>query len=599
MCGIAGIADFAGVAVSREHVVRMNEVLAHRGPDGSGLWHDTDGNVVLGHRRLSILDIGDGGRQPMTSNDERYVLTYNGEVYNFIEVRAELAALGHCFTSESDSEVILAAFVEWGEAMLPRFNGMWAMAIYDTQARRLFLARDRFGVKPLYYSLSQRRLTFASEIRALRAIGVGTSVDDGVARRLLIDQFAPAAVLVNEQGECLYAMGPTDRYLRVTGGHPSVDLLDMARDGLRARLKSAIDQGFAGNAPVTVKGGALQREGATRAFDIVAQPVSRDGQKLLLICFIDAPDRGPSMPRMISADESSAIADLQGELAVTQGELVNANRNLEIAQEEQRAINEEALSVNEEHQSTNEELLTSKEELQSLNEELTALNAQLQETLTQQRRTSADLQNVLYSTDVATLFLDPALNIRFFTPATKLLFNVIPSDIGRPLSDLSSLSRDAKLLDGARAVLGSGEPRESEIETRTGAWYARRILPYRTHDGTIDGVVITFVDITDRRRTSEALASAERQAKLADAAKSRFLVAASHDLRQPLQSLTLLQGMLAKHAPSARAQDLVARLGNVEDRQCLGGLARSGCQRAYAAFDSGNATLERILRHPR
>jgi len=187
MCGIAGIADFAGVAASREHVVRMTEILAHRGPDGSGLWRDTDGNVVLGHRRLSILDIGDGGRQPMTSNDGRYVLTYNGEVYNFIEVRAELAALGHGFTSESDSEVILAAFVEWGESMLPRFNGMWAMTIYDTQARRLFLARDRFGVKPLYYSWSQRRLTFASEIRALRAIGAGASVDHGVARRLLID----------------------------------------------------------------------------------------------------------------------------------------------------------------------------------------------------------------------------------------------------------------------------------------------------------------------------------------------------------------------------------------------------------------------------
>ena len=120
------------------------------------------------------------------------------------------------------------------------------------------------------------------------------------------------------------------------------------------------------------------------------------------------------------------------------------------------AINEEALSVNEEYQSTNEELLASKEELQSLNEELTALNSQLQETLERQRTTADDLQNVLYSTKVATIFLDTRFNIRFFTPATKALFNVIPSDVGRPLTDLKSLAADDALLDDARN--GSQEP---------------------------------------------------------------------------------------------------------------------------------------------
>ena len=132
--------------------------------------------------------------------------------------------------------------------------------------------------------------------------------------------------------------------------------------------------------------------------------------------------------------------------------------------EEQKAINEEALSVNEEYQSTNEELLTSKEELQSLNEELTALNSQLQETLERQRTTSNDLQNVLYSTDVATLFLDTDLNIRFFTPATRSLFSVIPSDVGRPLADLRSLAADGALLTDARTVLQTQAPVEREIE---------------------------------------------------------------------------------------------------------------------------------------
>ena len=177
-----------------------------------------------------------------------------------------------------------------------------------------------------------------------------------------------------------------------------------------------------------------------------------------------------------------------------------AIHNLEISGEEQKAINEEALSVQEEYQSTNEELLTSKEELQSLNEELTALNSQLQETLERQRTTSNDLQNVLYSTDVATLFLDRDLHIRFFTPATKALFNIIPSDIGRPLSDLHSLAADADLLADAKTVLQTLEPIDREIEAQNGACFIRRVLPYRTQDNGVEGVVITFADITERRQ---------------------------------------------------------------------------------------------------
>ena len=140
------------------------------------------------------------------------------------------------------------------------------------------------------------------------------------------------------------------------------------------------------------------------------------------------------------------VVELERELEATKTRTPGAIRNLETSSEEQMAINDEALSVNEEYQSTNEELLASKEELQSLNEELNALNSQLQETLDRQRTTSDDLQNVLYSTDVATIFLDTRFNIRFFTPATKALFNVIPSDVGRPLTDLKSLAADEALL---------------------------------------------------------------------------------------------------------------------------------------------------------
>jgi two-component system CheB/CheR fusion protein len=242
-------------------------------------------------------------------------------------------------------------------------------------------------------------------------------------------------------------------------------------------------------------------------------------------------------------------------------ELQGAIHNLEIANEEQKAISEEALSASEEYQSTNEELLTSKEELQSLNEELTALNTQLQETLERQRTTSNDLQNVLYSTDVATLFLDTELRIRFFTPATKDLVSVIPGDIGRPLADLNLLASDGELLADARKVLRTRKPIEREIMTRGASWYSRRILPYRTQDDGVEGVVITFVDVTERRLAGQKIEEARRHAEHANSVKSRFLAAASHDLRQPLQTLALLQGLLARTVEGEKPQDLVERFG--------------------------------------
>ena len=349
-----------------------------------------------------------------------------------------------------------------------------------------------------------------------------------------------------------------------------------------------------------------------------------------------------------------------------------------------RAVNEEAQSINEEFQSTNEELETSKEELQALDEELTALNGQLQETLEHQRAIAADLQNILNSSDVATVFLDNALNIRFFTPAAKSLFGVTSVDIGRPLADLAQRFHDDALLPDAGAVLAKLAPIRREIESEDGNWYIRSILPYRTEGNAVEGVVLTFarisemkaaerkieaarayaesiiatinqplvvldedlrvvsasasffrvfdlnpeksvgkplggllqeapwanflasvntgaaiknhevqvnlpglgprtllasaceiVDLSDRRKIlvslddvtdakakAEALAAAKEEAERANLAKSRFLAAASHDLRQPLQTMSLLQGMLADDVSEPAASKLIKRLDN-------------------------------------
>ncbi|MBR1069683.1 asparagine synthase (glutamine-hydrolyzing) [Bradyrhizobium liaoningense] len=190
MCGIAGILNIRGNPVDPAEISRLTNLLAHRGPFGEGTWFSANRNLAFGHRRLAIIDPGEGGFQPMVSADGRHVIVFNGEIYNFLELRRELEAQGAVFRSQSDTEVILAAWRAWQEGMLSRFNGMWALAIFDTETEGLFLARDRFGIKPLLYSWSPERFVFASEQRALVRSGlIDTVLDVDVARRLLIDAF--------------------------------------------------------------------------------------------------------------------------------------------------------------------------------------------------------------------------------------------------------------------------------------------------------------------------------------------------------------------------------------------------------------------------
>ena len=163
MCGISGIFYLDDKKIDKEELQRFNESLEHRGPDGKGYFISK--NIGLGHQRLTILDLTNKGSQPMKFLD-RYLITYNGEIYNFSELREELKNKSYKFNTDTDTEVILAAYAEWGEEMLNKFNGMWAFAIYDLKLNQLFLSRDRFGIKPLYYMFKNNEFYFASELKA-------------------------------------------------------------------------------------------------------------------------------------------------------------------------------------------------------------------------------------------------------------------------------------------------------------------------------------------------------------------------------------------------------------------------------------------------
>jgi two-component system CheB/CheR fusion protein len=383
-----------------------------------------------------------------------------------------------------------------------------------------------------------------------------------LCERLVIDHFAPAAVLIDNSAQCLFTLGPVERYLHVAPGLPSHDLFAMTEPSLHAGLLTAIRQAQQSGEKTIAPGGRLPREGKPQSFDIAVLPIDRDGEALLLVCFVEL--REETSPSMISAhaDTLGRAAAAEHELKRTHTDLQTTIKRLELTAEEQKNLTEEALSFNDEYRITNEELLASKAELQSLNEALTALNSQLQETLERERTTYDNLQNVLYSTDVATMFLDTRLNIRFFTPATKSLFNILAGDIGRPLADLSAAAADDTLISDAGLVLLDGKPRESQVRTHSGSWFVRRISPYQAKEKDVEGVVITFSDITERKHIADALEEARRQAQSANAAKSRFLAAASHDLRQPLQTLALLHGLLSQTVVDDKGGNLVARFGD-------------------------------------
>jgi PAS domain S-box-containing protein len=331
-----------------------------------------------------------------------------------------------------------------------------------------------------------------------------------VTQRLLLEQFAPAAVLINRKYEIFYYFGSCAKYLEFPTGQPTNDLSLMARDGLRTKLRGAVHRAIRENLSVEMAEVQIKRNGGYHRVHVAVQPIQmpRVSEGLLLVTFSDvAPSARPSPRwRPARAADESALRQVEMELKATREDLQTSIEELESANEELKASNEEVMSMNEELQSANEELETSKEELQSLNEELSTVNNQLQDKVEELEKANNDMANLLNCTDVATLFLDSQLRIKLYTPNMTRLFNLIATDLGRPIRDIAPKFADPVLQADAEDVLRDLVPREREVRVEEGNWYLRRTIPYRTRDNRIDGVVTTFVDITERKRATDVVA---------------------------------------------------------------------------------------------
>jgi len=331
-----------------------------------------------------------------------------------------------------------------------------------------------------------------------------------LADQLLLQNFAPASVLINQEGDILYITGHTGKYLEPAAGKANMNIYAMAREGLRNELPGAIRKTKQNYEPVKLRNIKIGGNGNTQIVDITLQFIEKpDAIKgTIMLVFSDVADLPKQTNKKLKSGEQSSTIDIQElelELQRTKEELQGTREEMQTTQEELKSTNEEMQSTNEELQSTNEELTTSKEEMQSLNEELQTVNAELQSKITDYMAANNDMKNLLNSTDIATLFLDKELNIRRFTDQLTKLFKLRQTDIGRPLTDMVTDLQYPEMTDHAREVLRTLVFKETSVSTRDQKWFTVRIMPYRTFDDRIDGLVITIIDITESKKLEAEL----------------------------------------------------------------------------------------------
>ncbi|HJQ27280.1 MAG TPA: chemotaxis protein CheB [Blastocatellia bacterium] len=373
----------------------------------------------------------------------------------------------------------------------------------------------------------------------------GQSIANLHQERLMV-RYAPASALVNEEFDIVHLSGNAGRYLQFGAGEPSRNLQRTINEALRLELRSLLMSARQSGAPLESPFVRVQVEGETVLVRLTVEPVAvpDSEQGYLMVIFNEMKGETVLAPPADSGATAGhelepLLRSMEDELHRTREQLRVTIEQYETSNEELKASNEELQAINEELRSATEELETSKEELQSVNEELTTVNHEYREKLDEVSRANADLNNLMAATEIGTIFLDRALNIKRFTPGAQAIFNIIASDRDRPLAHLTHKLNYDRLDEDAEQVLASLQPVEREVMSSDGHHYIARLLPYRTPDDRIDGVVLTFVDITERRRAEQ-----EREKVLAELAQQRVFMDAV--VRQ------MPVGLIVAEAPGGR-----------------------------------------------
>jgi two-component system CheB/CheR fusion protein len=352
-----------------------------------------------------------------------------------------------------------------------------------------------------------------------------------LAEKMLLNSYAPPCVFINEKYDILYIHGRTGKYLEPAEGEANLNLVDMAREGLKAKLRSAIREALAQKSDIVHKDVRVKDNSGFRTINLIVKPVQspRAMKGLMMVVFEDVTTAKP-----LDAEETvtepargldQRILDLEQELSYSKETLQTTIEEVETSNEELKSTNEELQSTNEELQSANEELETSKEELQSLNEELTTVNTELQGKIDDLSQINNDMKNLLDSTNIAILFLDNNLRVRRFTPEATQIINLIQTDVGRPINHIVTNLIYEDLVADARNVLDTLIHREAELQTKDGHWYNMRISPYRTTDNVIDGLVVTFVNVHHQKQSEQSVHAAREYAEnILDTVREPFII---------------------------------------------------------------------------
>lgn len=327
---------------------------------------------------------------------------------------------------------------------------------------------------------------------------------------ILLQEYSPPSVLTNDKGDILYITGKTGKYLEPAAGKAVLNIFAMAKEGLKHEITIAFRRALKSTNPITLKNLKINYNSSIVLADVIIRKIEKPDviSGLILIVFVDVPTLIPiskESPKVIKNKYQTQMLVLEAELQRTKEELQLTIEEMQTSQEELKSTNEELQSTNEELQSTNEEITSSKEEMQSLNEELQTVNAELQTKIDEYISITNDFKNLLDGTDIATIFLDKELRIRRFTKHVTRVFNMIPTDIGRPIMDLGSKLDYPEFIQDAQEVLDTLIFKEVEIQSSAKIWYLAKIMPYRTVDDRIHGLVITFTNITKTKEMEFAL----------------------------------------------------------------------------------------------